>query len=192
VNGEAQRGGNVVIALVAALVAALAVGGWLLVDRNDKAEELRDAKAQVRDLRANDDAAAEQQAGQDALRAAREVLLEITTYSWKAGEHEFAWVGKLNNEELKRKLAPNVGDLQKAIRQGKVTAQGEVIDAAARVVGTSQVEVVAFVDQAITDEASRDVRIEEQRVSMTMTLVDDAWLVDRLELLSGTNNAITP
>jgi Mce-associated membrane protein len=85
-----------------------------------------------------------------------------------------------------------VGDLQRAIREGKVTAQGEVIDSAARVVDPSQVEVVAFVDQAIADETSRDVKIEEQRVSMTMTLVDGQWLVDRLELLSGTNSAVAP
>ena len=116
------------------------------------------------------------------------MLVEITTYSWKDGEHDFAWLDKIASSELRDKLAPNVEGLQKAIVDGRVTAQGTVVDAAGRAVDESQVEVLAFVDQAITDEENKDVKIEEQRVSMTMKLHQGAWLVDRLELLTGTNS----
>ncbi|MCX6401285.1 MAG: hypothetical protein NTX33_15315 [Propionibacteriales bacterium] len=150
-----------------------------------QAEDLKEARAKVQELTAQDAAADE------ALAAAKTLLVEITTYSWKEGDHEFDWLDKIAGDELREKLAPNVPDLQKAIVKGKVTAEGQVVDSAARVVDPEQVEVLAFVDQAITDETNKDIKIEEQRVSMTMKLIDDDWLVERLELLSGTNNQST-
>lgn len=179
---------NLVLALAAALVAALAVAGWQVVDARNASADLEDARSQLRSLEEQGDLAAEKAASQAALESAQQVLVEITTYSWKEGDHDFAWLDKIAGTELREKLAPNVPALQSAIVKGKVTAQGTVIDSAARVVDATQVEVLAFVDQAITDETNKDIKIEEQRVSMTMTLVDDAWLVERLELLSGTNN----
>lgn len=166
------------------LVALVLAGAVLSGCGSDgqQAEDLKEARAKVQELTAEDTAADE------ALAAAKVLLAEITTYSWKEGDHEFAWLEKIAGTELKEKLAPNVPLLQEQIVKGKVTAKGQVVDSAARVVDPSQVEVLAFVDQAITDETNKDIKIEEQRVSMTMKLVDDEWLVDRLELLSGTNN----
>ncbi|GAA3651663.1 hypothetical protein GCM10022237_09400 [Nocardioides ginsengisoli] len=179
---EQKKPGTLVIALIAALVACLAVGGWLLVKERGAQDDLTTARARVEALTAKDDAA------QSALDAAKKVLVQITTYSWKDGEHDFGWLDQIANADLKAKLAPNVSGLQKAIVGGKVTAKGQVVDAAPRAVSDSQVEVLAFVDQAITNDTDKDVKIEEQRVSMTMKRVDGAWLVDRLELLSGTNS----
>ncbi|MCY1376666.1 hypothetical protein D9M69_641750 [compost metagenome] len=68
-----------------------------------------------------------------------------------------------------------------------MSAKGQIVDAAARAVGPTQVEVLAFVDQALTDEENKDIKIEEQRVSLTMKLVGGTWLVDQLELKSGNN-----
>jgi Mce-associated membrane protein len=179
---EDKKPSTLVIALIAALVASLAVGGWLLVRERGAQDDLSRADARVAALIAEDDAA------QAALDAAKKVLVQITTYSWKDGEHDFGWLDQIANAELKAKLAPNVSGLQKAIVGGKVTAKGQVVDAAPRAVSASQVEVLAFVDQAIANATDKGVKIEEQRVSMTMKLVDGAWLVDRLELLSGNNS----
>lgn len=166
--------------LVALVLAGAVLSGCGADDQ--QAKDLKEARAKVQELTAQDTAADE------ALAAAKTLLAEITTYSWKEGDHEFAWLDKIAGTELKDKLAPNVPLLQEQIVKGKVTAKGQVVDSAARVVDASQVEVLAFVDQAITDETNKDIKIEEQRVSMTMKLVDDQWLVERLELLSGTNN----
>lgn len=167
---------------------ALVLGGAVLTGcggADQQAEDLKEARAKVQELTAEDTAADE------ALAAAKTLLLEITTYSWEEGDHEFAWLDKIAGTELREKLAPNVPLLQEQIVKGKVTAKGQVVESAARVVDTSQIEVIAFVDQAITDETNKDIKIEEQRVSMTMKLVDDEWLVERLELLSGTNSELT-
>lgn len=173
---------------VAGLVVALGLAGALLTGcggDDQQADDLKQARAKVQELTAEDTAADE------ALAAAKTLLLEITTYSWEEGEHEFAWLDKIAGTELREKLAPNVPLLQEQIVKGKVTAKGQVVESAARVVDTSQIEVIAFVDQAITDETNKDIKVEEQRVSMTMKLVDDQWLVERLELLSGTNSELT-
>ncbi|UUW87839.1 hypothetical protein [Pimelobacter simplex] len=180
-SAESRRPGNLVLGLAALLVACLAVGAWLLVQERGAQDDLARAEKQVQTL------TGEKEAEQAALGAAKSILVEVTSYSWKDGEHEFAWLDKIANTELKDKLAPNVSGLQKAIVDGKVSAKGQVVDAAARAVSTSQVEVLAFVDQALTDETNKDVKIEQQRVSLTMKLVDGTWLVDRLELLSGDN-----
>ncbi|AIY17320.1 hypothetical protein GUY44_13220 [Pimelobacter simplex] len=181
-----KRPGNLVIGLAALLVACLAVGAWLLVQERSAQDDLSRAQAQVQKL------TGENEAEQAALAAAKTILAEITSYSWKDGEHEFAWLDKIANTELKDKLAPNVSGLQKAIVDGKVSAKGQVVDAASRAISGTQVEVLAFVDQALTDETNKDVKIEQQRVSMTMKLVGGDWLVDRLELLSGDNAGADP
>ncbi|WP_418062869.1 hypothetical protein [Pimelobacter simplex] len=181
-----KRPGNLVIGLAALLVACLAVGAWLLVQERSAQDDLARAEAQVQKL------TGENEAEQAALAAAKTILAEVTSYSWKDGEHEFAWLDKIANTELKDKLAPNVSGLQKAIVDGKVSAKGQVVDAASRAISTTQVEVLAFVDQALTDETNKDVKIEQQRVSMTMKLVGGDWLVDRLELLSGDNAGADP
>ncbi|WGX94501.1 hypothetical protein [Nocardioides sp. L-11A] len=177
-----SRPSTLLVALVAALVASLAVIGWLVVQERGADDDLADARSRAQTLAAQDDAE------KAAIEAAKEVLVETTTYSWKDGEHDFAWLDKIADTELRAKLEANVSTLQQAIVDGRATAKGQVVDAAGRVVDASQVEVLAFVDQAITDETNADVKIEEQRVSMTMKLVDGSWLVDRLELLSGTNS----
>lgn len=169
------------------LLAAVLAGGLLAGCADQQQErDLREARARVQEL------TAEKTAAEEALVAAQQVILEITTYSYRAGQHDFAWLEKVHDQELKDRLAPNVADLQEVIRRGRVVAKGEIVDSAARVVDPTQVEVLAFVDQAITDARGEDVKVEQQRVSMTMRLVDDAWLVDRLELLSGDNTALAP
>lgn len=180
---KVRSASSTTVALVAALVVALGVIVWLaLADRStgDDLDAARDRLEQT-------DARAE--AGTSAVEAARVVLGQITTYSYKDGEHDFAWLDKIADPELKKKLAPNVEALQKAIVDGQVTAKGSVLDAVPRVVDDGQVEILAFVDQAISNAADKDVQIEEQRVSMTMKRVAGDWQVERLELLSGTNAA---
>lgn len=164
---------------VALLCAALLAVGLLAGGCGSSSDEesLKDALAQVDELTARNDAE------KAALEAARKVLVEITSYSWKDGEHDFAWIDQIANAELKDKLAPNVGDLQKAIVDGKVTAKGQVVDAAGRVVDDTQVEVLAFVDQAITDP-SGEVNVEESSINLTMKLVDGEWKVDTLTFLN--------
>lgn len=185
-RSQEKRASTLVIALAAVVVACLAVGAWLVAENRDREDELSEVRGQTQALQAEKDAEV------DALRAAGAFLVEATGYSHEEGEHDFAWVDELNNGEVKAGLQPVVADLQKVIRQEKVTAKGEVIESAARVVADDHVEVVAFVDQAIVRADSPEVSIEEMRISMTMKLVGGTWRVDRLDFLNGGLGEATP
>ncbi|NGZ99894.1 hypothetical protein G5V59_05515 [Nocardioides sp. W3-2-3] len=65
----------------------------------------------------------------------------------------------------------------------KTSAKGEVVDAMGRVVDATQVEVLAFVDQGITDPSGK-VSVEESAIRLVMKKVDEAWRVDSLTFLN--------
>lgn len=176
--------GNAVIALVAALVVALAACGFLLKDNLDKRDDIRSAEKAQETL---DDLAAEKQANQDAIEAASAFVAKVTTYSFEEGQHDFDWVEELQNEEVREQFRERVADLQATIVASKTSAKGQVTQSAGRVVDRSQVEVLAFVDQAITDPTG-EVSVEQSSINLTMKLVDDVWKVDTLTFLNAVNS----
>lgn len=176
--------GNVVLALVAALVVALAACGFLLKDNLDKRDDIRSAERGQQTL---DDLTAEKQANQEAIEAASAFVAKVTTYSFEEGEHDFDWVEELQNEEVREQFRERVADLQATIVASKTSAKGQVTQSAGRVVDRSQVEVLAFVDQAITDP-SGEVSVEQSSINLTMKLVDDEWKVDTLTFLNAVNS----
>ena len=176
-NGTKGAGpGNLVIALAAALVVALAACAWLLVDRQS-GDDGADARNEVRELQA------EKAANKDAITAASAFVTKATSYSYEDGKHDFAWVDELQNKEVRERLEKNVADLKKAIEVSKTSAKGQVVEAAGRVVSPEQVEVLAYYSQAITDD-SGEVSVQDGSILMTMKLVGADWKVDSLQFLS--------
>lgn len=175
-----EKAGTLTVLLAAALVACLAVGGWLVKQHDDQAEELADVQAKVQRLDA------EKRASREALEAAGAFVARATTYSYRAGQHDFAWVEELHDPEVRERYEPVVKDLQKAIRQNRTTAEGRVVDSAARVVDETQVEVLAFVDQALTDPGG-EVSVEQSSITVTMRLVAGEWRVDEIRFLNALN-----
>lgn len=126
-------------------------------------------------------------AGEAAVKAARQVLADMTTYDYKTIDDDFGWIDQITDPDLHARMAKNVESLTRIIRSSKATAKGEVVDAAPRVVDAKNVEVLAFVDQLIKDAEHKGYKVEEQRISMTMVLDEGEWRVGRLDLLSGNN-----
>lgn len=172
---------SVSVALAGVVVALLAAGGWLLKEGDERADELAEAREQLQVLEA------EERAGREALKAAAVFVGKVTTYSYKEGEHDFAWVEELNDPDVRARYEPVVADLQRTIVASRTTAEGRVVDSAPRVIDQSQVEVLAFVDQAITDRAG-EVSVEQSSITVTMKRVDGEWRVEELRFL----NALTP
>lgn len=177
---ERSGPGNLVIALAAALVVALAACAWLLVDNRNKADDIEagsDARSQVRELQAEKDA------NKEAITAASAFVTKATSYSYKEGQHDFAWIDELQNDQVRERLEKNAEDLKKAIELSKTSAKGQVVEAAGRVVGAEQVEVLAYYSQAITDDSGA-VSVQDGSILMTMKLVGSDWKVDQLKFLS--------
>ncbi|GAA4805199.1 hypothetical protein GCM10025786_05360 [Nocardioides caeni] len=178
------RGGSgtatAVIALAAALTVALGAIIWLLVDRPESSSDApASSSAELEALRE------EKVAGRDALAEAKAFLATATTYSWREGEHDFAWLDKLGNAEVRSGIEEAIVGLEESIVDQRLTAQGEVVDAAARVVDPSRVEVLAFVDQLLARADDDQVSIDQMRIVVTMQRTDGEWLVDDLVFQSG-------
>ena len=169
------------LVLSAALAAALVAIVILVVKVNDVTGDADAATARRAGLAAQSDAA------EAALKAARTVLVDMTTYDYKTIDEDFDWIDQITDPNLHERMAKNVKSLSRIIRDSKATAKGEVIDAAPRAVDAKHVEVLAFVDQLIKDAENKGYKVEEQRISMTMVLDDGEWRVGRLDLLSGNN-----
>ncbi|HWJ65724.1 MAG TPA: hypothetical protein VNT31_03515 [Nocardioides sp.] len=181
-TGEARKGpGSLVVALAVALVVALAVCGWLVKEKGDSADDAASARGQVAQLEA------EKAAEKEAIQAANAFVAKVTTYSWKEGEHDFDWVDELQDVDVREQFRERVADLQKTIVASRTSAQGQVVQSAGRVVDQTQVEVLAFVDQAITDP-SGEVSVEQSSINLTMRLVDGTWKVDTLTFLNALNS----
>ena len=162
--------------LAAGLGLSLSLGLSGCGDSGDGEAALRD---QIRTLQA------EKKANEDAVTAAKAFVAKVTTYSYKPGEHDFAWVEELQNEKVRTQFEERVDDLQRAIETSKTSAKGQVVEAMGRVVDETQVEVLAFVDQAITDP-SGEVSVEESSITLTMKLDGKSgeWEVDTLTFLN--------
>lgn len=170
---------NAFLAVSAALAVALVVIAVLVVKVNDDSPEVGASRSA--------DLAVEKEAGEAALAAARQVLVDMTTYDYKTIDDDFEWIDQITDPDLHARMTKNVKSLTRIIRSSKATAKGEVVDAAPRVVDAKNVEVLAFVDQLIKDAEHKGYKVEEQRISMTMVLDEGEWRVGRLDLLSGNN-----
>jgi Mce-associated membrane protein len=135
-----------------------------------------------------EDDAARTSAGQAALDAARADLIDITTYSYRTIDKDFGWLADFSDPKTAAPFAKNQRALAKVVKGSRTVAKGSVVDAMSRVVSPQQVEVLAFVDQALQSTSVKGVSLEQQRVSMTMVLVNGDWKISRLDLL-GSNNA---
>lgn len=162
--------------LAAGLGLSLSLGLSGCGDSGDDEAALRD---QIRTLQA------EKQANEDAVTAAKAFVVKVTTYSYKPGEHDFAWVEEFSNEQFRERYRGQVVRLKKAIETSKTSAKGQVVEAMGRVVDETQVEVLVFLDQAITDP-SGEVSVEESTVMLPMRLDEESgtWKPDTLEFLN--------
>lgn len=168
---------NLVIALVAALVVALGFGVWAFVDGRGAADDRNSAQAQVADY------AARAQAEQDAIKAASAFVVDVTTYSAKAGEHDLAWIDQIQNEEVRKSFQEGKPALQKRIVDTNTNAKGQVLSAAARVIDPTQVEVLVVADQVIK-EGEKPLGGEQPGMNITMKLIGGTWRVDNFQYLT--------
>lgn len=177
-NAAVEHGGRrrsapaAVIALAAALAICLLAVAWLLLDRAGTTADLERTRE-------------EQSATEDGLAAARNFLTAATSYSWREGEHEFTWLDQLADDEVRSGIEGSLGDLRASIVDQRLTARGQVVDAAARGVDDAHVEVLAFVDQEISRAGDERTTVDQMRIVVTMRRTGGAWLVDDLVFQSG-------
>lgn len=131
------------------------------------------------------DAKAETAAGQAALAQAKQDLVTIGSYSYQNGAADYPdFLDQLSSPALSKKYADSAKAFQRAIVGTHTVAKATVVDAAARVVDSHQVEVLAFVDQVMTSNAQKGVNVDQQRVRLTMKELGGEWKIENFELLT--------
>ncbi|MFD4459070.1 hypothetical protein [Nocardia sp. NPDC058480] len=149
-----------VLGLVAVVaLAAAAILGW-----------------QLREERAVDAAAAA------ALQAARPYAVTLTSVDSGRIDADFAAVLDGSTGEFRDMYTRSSGQLRELLQENKATGQGAVLESAVKSATETEVEVLLFIDQTVTNAASTDPRVDRSRVLMTMQLVDGRWLASRVYL----------
>lgn len=121
-------------------------------------------------------------AGSEALATARAYAVTVTSYDYQNLDRDFADVLDGATGEFKDQYGAASQALRKLISDAKATSRGTVLAAGVQQASPGEVEVLVFVDQAITNSAAPQPRLDRNRVLMTLTPHDGRWLVDRLEL----------
>jgi len=121
-------------------------------------------------------------AGQQALAAAQEYALVLTSVDAGALDQKFASAIDGATGEFKDMYRESSAQLKQVLIDSKADADGTVVAAAVRSATTDTVEVMLFVDQAVTNALNPEPRVDRNRIIMTMAKVDGRWLAANVDL----------
>ncbi|MGW6421510.1 hypothetical protein ACWF82_02450 [Nocardia sp. NPDC055053] len=117
-----------------------------------------------------------------ALAAARAYAVTLTSVDSGRLDSDFAAVLDGSTGEFRDMYTRSSGQLRELLQENKATGKGTVLEAAVKSATETEVEVLLFIDQTVTNAASADPRVDRSRVLMTMRLVDGRWLASRVYL----------
>lgn len=146
-------------AVLAGTLAGAGVEGWLLF-----AQHQRGAAAAA------------------ALDAAEKYTLTLTSVEQGSIDQNFADVLDGATGEFKEQYAKSSEQLRQLLIANKAAAHGTVIDAAVKSATRTRVEVLLFVDQAVSNKSVTDPQIDRSRIVMTMEKVDGRWLAAKVDM----------
>lgn len=124
-------------------------------------------------------------AAQAAERAARDAVVEMTTYDHTSVDEDFAWVDDAGTAKFREQYAEASAPVKQAVIAAEARAKGVVVEAAPDYVDDTHVTVLLFVDQTITNARAGDqANFDQLRVKMKMELEGGRWLVDEVEVVN--------
>lgn len=117
-----------------------------------------------------------------ALEASKEFAVTLTSVNSENIDESFGDVLAGATGEFKDMYSRSSGQLKQLLVDNNAASQGVVIDAAVKSATTDEVVVLLFVDQAITNTATPEQRVDRSRVVMTMSKTDGQWLASKVDL----------
>lgn len=118
----------------------------------------------------------------EALSTARNYAVTLTSYDHTKPEESVSPVLDGATGEFKTQYEGANAALRELITKAKATAQGTVVDAGVKSVSEDRVEVVRFVDQAVSN-AGKQPQTNQNRMLLTLERHGDRWLVNNVALL---------
>lgn len=121
-------------------------------------------------------------AAAQALDAAEKFTLALTTIDPNAVDTNITEVIDGSTGEFKNLYQQSSAQLRQVLIDNKAAAKGIVIDSAVKSAAKDKVEVVLFVDQAVSNATAPGPQLDRSRVVMTMEKVDGRWLASKVDL----------
>ncbi|MGW4481630.1 hypothetical protein [Rhodococcus triatomae] len=151
--------GAVLVTVVVASVALAAVFGWKLKNANDIESAAEQARA-----------------------TARNYAVTLTSISADGLDQNFTDVLDGATGEFKDMYSQSSEQLKQLLIDNRADAKGVVVEDGIKSATPTKVEVLLFVDQAVTNTVTPEPRMDRSRVVMTMELVDGRWLASKVDL----------
>lgn len=122
------------------------------------------------------------QAAAQALDAAEKYALVLTGVDPNAIDKNFADVLDGATGEFKNMYAASSEQLRALLIENKAAAHGTVVDSAVKSATKNQVEVLLFIDQAVSNKTDPKVKFDRSSIVMTMEKVNGRWLAAKVEM----------
>ncbi|MGB3895934.1 MAG: hypothetical protein WA942_16985 [Mycolicibacter sinensis] len=121
-------------------------------------------------------------ASKAALASAQTYATTLTSIDTTSVDDNFAKVVDGATGEFRDMYSQSATQLRQVLIDNKAMSRGIVVDSAVKSATKNRVEVLLFIDQAITNVANPAARLDRSRAAMTMERVDGRWLASRVEL----------
>lgn len=121
-------------------------------------------------------------AAAQALETAEKYTLALTSVDPTAIDKNFAEILDGATGEFKDLYSTSSEQLRQLLIDNKATAHGTVIESAVKSATKNKVEVLLFVDQAVSNKASPQVQIDRSRIVITMEKVNGRWLAAKVDM----------
>ncbi|MFV1362468.1 hypothetical protein AAHH97_03205 [Mycolicibacterium elephantis] len=121
-------------------------------------------------------------AGQQALAAAQQYALILTSVDGAKLDENFAAVLDGATGEFKKMYSESSNQLKQVLIDNEAKAEGEVIAAGIKSATKDKVEIMLFLDQAVSNKLNPEPRLDRNRIIITMDKVDGRWLASDVVL----------
>ncbi len=127
--------------------------------------------------------AQEEEARQDALRAARQSALNLTSIDNERFDEAVQRVLEGATGDFRREFEDNSANLKKLLAENQVSAQGNVLEAGLVRSDKSNATALVVVDSTVRNTATPQGRVNTYRMQIEVERVDGRWLTSTLRFV---------
>lgn len=128
-------------------------------------------------------AALDEAARRDALTAARQSALNLTSIDQENFEQTINAVLDGATGEFRQDFAGRVGELEKLLTENEVSAEGRVLEAGLVRSDRRTATALVIVDSTVRNAQAPDGRVNSYRMKLELEKVGDRWLTSTLEFV---------
>lgn len=125
----------------------------------------------------------DEQARRDALRAARQSALNLTSIDTEKFDEAVQRVLEGATGDFRKEFEDNSENLEKLLAENEVSAQGTVLEAGLVRADKSNATALVVVDSTVRNTATPDGRVNTYRMQIEVERVDGRWLTSTLRFV---------